>query len=306
MKISKAYKSTTISDVATDIMKNYLDIPADRIIVDPTTDPVDLIIPNFRPTEALNWLASRAFDGKDACFFFYENLNGYNFRSIQSIYRDGTVIKVPFKFEQKSVDKQIGMDKYAIDSFEAKRDFDTIKVISTGGTGMKLLGVDLFNQELKTNEYGMDDLSTLYKNPALTNPKAKGKSLFDHSDTYFLTALQTDNNYIESWIKRIMHLATLSNNLLELVLPGSVRLQAGTLVNLKFPYAGTPAEGDMWDKRKGGKYLIIAVNHKFDLVNHKFDTILLVSRDSVPEALPTLDAKLPEKVIKINAKANIE
>jgi len=102
-KISKAYKANTISDIPSDIMKTYLNIPTDHIIIDPTTSPVDVIIPNFRPTEALNWLASRAFDGKDACWFFYENLNGYNFRSINSIYKDGTVINRPFtRFSEAS------------------------------------------------------------------------------------------------------------------------------------------------------------------------------------------------------------
>lgn len=304
VKITKAYVATTVSDIASDIMQNYLDVPSNRMVIDPTSDPVDIIIPNYRPFEALNWLASRAFSSTDNCWFFYENLNGFNFRSLHSIYKDGTVIKVPFKFEQKGGEKDIGMDKYAIDSFEVKRDFDVLKTLSTGGYALQMQGLDLFTQSVKVTEYGMDDLKFLNKNPSMTNPKQGGKALFDRHEAYNLTYLDGDKDYTSSWIKRIMHMAALNNNVMEMVVPGSVRLQAGTLMNIRFPYASTPADGDIWDKRKSGRYLIAAVNHKFDLVDHKFDTIVLLTRDSDKEALPTYDNTLPDKITKINSNSH--
>ena len=53
-RISKAYPSSTVSDIAKDIMLNMLHIPPARAFVDPTDDAADLIVPNMRPLEALN------------------------------------------------------------------------------------------------------------------------------------------------------------------------------------------------------------------------------------------------------------
>jgi len=71
------------------------------------------------------------------------------------------------------------------------------------------------------------------------------------------------------------------------------------MVNLRIPYTVTPAEGDMWDKRKGGKFMIAATNHKFDLVNHQYSSLMMVSRDSLPESVP-YDKALPNKIAKMN------
>jgi hypothetical protein len=115
-----------------------------------------------------------------------------------------------------------------------------------------------------------------------------------------LTYLAGDG--IEVWIQRVMSLAALNNNLTEITVPGNLGINAGTLVSLRIPMAVQPAQGDMWNKMKSGKYLCMAVNHKFDLANFTFSSRALLSRDSLPEALPAYDSTLPDKINKLNAK----
>jgi hypothetical protein len=299
-KISRAYKSSTVSEVAQDIMVNYLDIDSNRIRVDDSLDASDIIVPSKRPAEALNWLASRAYGQDATCWFFYENLDGFNFRSLQSIYKEGTKIKVPFTFENKTGMKQLEMDKYTIDDIDGKTDFDSLSTLTHGGTALSLLGIDPIARSHVRNDYGVDQLPTLYPAPAMSNPD----NLFAQTDAYQLAYLQMDGTRSDEWVKRVMTLATLNNSLMELVVPGNMRLQVGTLVNLRIPYATTPSEGDIWDKRKSGKYLVVAVNQKFDLSNHRFNTIILLSRDSMPEALPVADGQLPKKIRKMNTNSN--
>jgi hypothetical protein len=125
------------------------------------------------------------------------------------------------------------------------------------------------------------------------------KNLFSQSSMHLMTYLNADG--IENWIRRIMALSILNNSLTEITVPGNMGLNVGTLVNIRVPYTITPAEGDMWDKKKGGKYLIIAVNHKFDLVNHKFTSLCLLTRDSLPEGLPAYSSTLPDKIARLNS-----
>jgi hypothetical protein len=270
-------------------------IPAKRIFIDPTSQPVSVIIPNWRPIEALNWLASRAYNTNDTCFMFYENFSGFHFRSIQSIYRSGTIIKVPFSLENKRGMKQLDMDKFAIDDYTAVRDFDILSTVNSGGYAMKLLGVDPITQSVTKNDYNPNRVSKLYPNA----PMSDGGSLFSKYDTHFMTYLQADG--IENWIKRVMSLSLLNSAVYEVTVPGNMGVNVGTLVNLRIPYTVIPAEGDMWDKKKGGRFMVMATNHKFDLINHKYSSLMMVSRDSLPESVPVYDKVLPDKIAKMNS-----
>ena len=304
LKISKAYRNTTVSDIATSIMRDYLNIPTNRIKVDKTADAVSYVIPNMRPFEALNWLASRAYSSTDNCWFFYENLDGYNFRSLQSIYKDGPAVRVPYRLEAKNVSKKLDMDKYSIDSFESRRDFDALLQASNGGYAMRLTGVNPTSREYVKTEYGLDDAPKLYGNLPMSNHKIQGKSLFDRAESHDLAYIQTDTEHTDKWIRRVLALASLNNTLIEIAVPGNVKLQAGRLMSIRLPYSTTPSESDMWDKMRGGRYLILAANHKFDLTNHRYVSILLLGRDSLPEALPATDTKLPDRILKLNTNSN--
>jgi hypothetical protein len=293
-KISKAYKNSTVSNIAYDIMKTNLKIPANRIFMDPTTETTSIIIPQWKPSEALNWLASRAYTDNLTAFFFYENFEGFFFRSLQTMYKKGTVIKVPFTLENKKVSRDLDMDKFAIDDYETKRDFDILSTINTGGYVMRLLDLNLITQKSTNHNYSIDKVDKIYKNP----PMSDAGDLFSKNMACFRMTLTGSAS--QNWIKRDMHLAALNSSLTELVVPGNMGLNVGTLVSIRVPYTVTPAEGDMWDKRKSGKYLCVAVNHKFDMVNHKFTSLVLLARDSQPESLPATDNTLPKKIAKIN------
>jgi hypothetical protein len=295
--ISKAYQNLTLSDIAFDIMNKQLKIPTNRIFIDKTAIPVvSTIIPNWRPAEALNWLASRAYTDTQTCYFFYENLLGFHFRSLQALYKQPKIIKVPFTFDNKRGMKQLDMDKFAIDDYEAVHDFDILSTIASGGYAMRLNTVDPIARSLQKQEYSLEGLSKLYPNAPMSN----GGDLMRKTNSHLLTYLAGDG--IEVWIQRVMSLAALNNNLTEITVPGNLGINAGTLVSLRIPLAVQPAQGDMWNKMKSGKYLCMAVNHKFDLANFTFSSRALLSRDSLPEALPAYDSTLPDKINKLNAK----
>lgn len=293
-KISRAYQNTTISDIARDIITNDLGVPTNRQFIDPTSAPISLIVPYWRPVEALNWLATRAPNEQSSCYFFFENLEGFHFRSLQSIYKKGTVIKVPFTLENKRGEKSLDMDKFAIDDYEAKRDFDILTTISNGGVAMGLLAVDPITQATTKNEYDLNSIKKIYDNV----PMSDAKDLFKKSDTHRMTYLKVEG--IENWIKHVMALSILNSSLTELTVPGNMGLLVGTMLNIRVPYTITPAEGDMWDKQKSGRYLVVAVNHKFDLVNQQFSSLVWLSRDSQPEPLPAVDRTLPDKIARLN------
>lgn len=294
-KISKAYKDMTISGIAQEIMVNELGLPPNKIFIDETSSPVSLIIPQWRPVEALNWLTTRAPDAQSSCYFFFENLEGFHFRSLQSIYKKGTIIKVPFTLENKRGEKQLDMDKFAIDAYESKKDFDVLSTVGSGGYAMGLLSVDPISQSHVTRGYNIGGIKKIYEYPPMSN----SGNLFEKPSTHFMTYLQTDG--MEEWIKHAMAHSILNNSLVEITVPGNMGILVGTMLNLRIPYSIPPADGDIWDKKKTGKYLVIACNHKFDLVNHTFNSLVWLARDSQPESLPQISETLPDKISRLNA-----
>jgi hypothetical protein len=306
-RVSKAYRGSKISDIAKDIMTNVMGIPSSKQVIDDTNDPVDVVIPLMNPYEALQWLLTRAYSPDSSCWLFYENLDGFNFRSLNSIYKDSPPIKVPFVFENKIVAKSMGMDKYAMDSFKGRRDFDILQTLDDGGWAMSLLGLDPFHQTFKTNVYSIDETHKMYPNPSMTNAgDPNGNLLFDRHSAHVMTYIDTTDTSTEKasgtskWVNRILSLSALNSNLVEIAIPGSMRVQVGKMISCRFPYSVTPSDAqNMWDKRKSSKYLVVAVNHKFDIVNSRFESIVLLARDSVPVALPACDVTLSSKIRNI-------
>lgn len=295
-RISKAYKNMTISEIATDIMKNYLHIPEKKIFVDPTTQPYTIVIPNMRPLEALNWLAVRANTPNDTCYFFYENLEGFHFRSLQSLYKDPVAIPQPYMDQNKSVEKTLASDKYSIDSWSGVKEFDLLSSLSGGMYSIGLLELDPIAQGFVSNKYNLKDNKGLYPNPPSSNDAT---TMGDDVTAKFHTYLSAGDT--RNWIQRLMGFAAVNNNLTEIVVPGSVRVQAGKTLELVFPYLITPNDtADNVDKIRSGRYLVVAVNQKIDMLNERYQTVALVARDSVPEAYPSTDPAMASKIRKLN------
>lgn len=304
-RISRSYKGRTISDVASDILTNYLMV--DKYIVESTDSAMDLIIPNLKPTEALNWLAARATNGEKNTYLFYENLDGMNFRSLHTIYEEKPCNSTPIRFEAKAAEPELERNKYNIDSFRVIRDFDTLTLSANGGTGMRLLGIDPFYRTMSINDYHLNEIHKMHDVPAVSNINDQdGRPLFEHYEAHLVTYLQTEDtstekrNNSEKWISRQMALANIKNSLMDIVVPGNMVLQVGKLVNIKIPNMIPATKQNMENELRSGNYLIVSCAHKFNLTNFTFDTIATLSRDSVPVAFTSADAQLVEKVNRIN------
>ena len=108
-KISKRYKNSLISDNINDILKNYLQVPTKRTgIIERTYGQYDLIIPTLKPFDAINFMINYARPSPQnpgADMMFYEDKNGFQFRSLQ------TLMKLPiyqeYSYKPKNLNSNI-------------------------------------------------------------------------------------------------------------------------------------------------------------------------------------------------------
>ena len=304
-RISRAYSDRTISDIVKDILSKELAVT--NTIVDDTDTGTNLVIPSLRPTEALNWLASRATNGDDSfAYLFYENLDGFNFRSLQSMYEDKEVNSKPFVYEYSTVERTLADHQYYLDAFTFKRDFDVLTLIRNGGLGIHFTGFDPIRRTININEYSVKDIPKMYDIPPIVNFDYDGTPHYDASSAYQVVYPQTTefagNKPIQSeiWMKRVMSVALLSNSLLELVMPGNMSLQAGKPINVQFKYMITPTTDNMTDNVRSGKYLVTAVVHRFNVLESQFDSVLVCGRDSLPVAPVKPKTDLPFSIRKLS------
>jgi hypothetical protein len=84
-----------VSDVVRSLYRQFFEKGriSKKIFIEPTKNPTNLIIPNYTPFKAFNFLASRAVSaGKHAAgssFVFYETVNGFFFVSLETLMAGG-------------------------------------------------------------------------------------------------------------------------------------------------------------------------------------------------------------------------
>ena len=304
-RISKAYKKTTIDKIVADIFDNYMGIS--NYTIEKTGSQVDVLIPSWRPTQAINWLARRAENGDDTfCYLFYENLDGFNFRSLHSIYKSNPINKINYIYEPKATQPDMELNKTTLDSYKAT-DFDILSAYSRGATSMRFIGIDPVHRTVNDNEISFGDIPRINSKSLVDDVVDPGtdEMFYEQYDATRLTHLQTDatateqGNQSDVWIRHIPALAMLTHNMYELTMPGNLQLQAGKMVNVIFPNFSTGLQIPDGEYPDSISYLVTSVNHVFNIGLGTFDTNFVVTRDSVDESYD-YDASLPTKVRDAN------
>jgi hypothetical protein len=295
INVSKAYKKTTISRIVEDITLNYMSLK--NVDIENTTQQVDVIIPSWRPTKALRWLSKRAENGKKHTFMFYQDMDGYHFRSLHSMYEDEPAINYELSYQPKNVGEPNQKHNLtAIDSYKAERDCDVLSQYRRGGTSMRLLGVDPIHRVIKDNELSLADVPVMDKFNLTDDMQSpvNTDTVYTQYDARRSLFLQTKGTSTEvgddatKWIRHVQNEGLLNNNSYTFVIPGNFDMNIGKTVWISFP-----------NYNKSARYLIVGVVHVFNFMSQTMDTQITVTRDSAPE-LNTPDRGLPTKMKDAN------
>ena len=296
--VSKAYKAQKINNIVADILSNELKIDPSRInSIEVTSGVHDFVIPAFRPFEAIQWVASRAYDVGKFCYFFFENKDGFNFISLQSLFQQTPYKKM--KYEIKNVDPDPSVNKDSVDDFTILNDFDMLTSIGNGAFASRLLAVDIFSQSHTVLDYNLNtaesqgNLLNDYK-PVNSFKNAKNESLFNAYNSFFRTYVAINDtaseksNDIKFWMMpRALHMTMLNHFKIQIVVPGDIEMKAGDVVEYEMPtFQGSDSSGREMDKKRTGKYLVTSINHKFIREDNNFECVVELASDSFAEALP--------------------
>lgn len=315
-RVSKSYKNKKVSQVVEDICTSYLKINPKKLgtgSIEETSNVLDLIVPNLKPFEAINWLCTYAQSAtsqtKSSTYLFFENRDGFNFKSLQSLY-DGAVY-ASYYYEPKNlvspIDnriKDLDADMRNALTYTIINQFNSLSSIAEGAFANKLLTVDLINQSYDKSIFDYASYFTqskkLNSSGLLTNSQNRfGKAMNETPEgaLRLVSSIkkQSKNEYvlgkgqqikdidIENFIPyRMAQLSHISTIRLKLTVPGDVLLKVGQVIIFNLPHVNEDRQtGKTLDELYSGKYLITAVRHKTDQTG-VFQTTLEICKESLP------------------------
>ena len=326
-RISKSYKSSQISDIVTDIFTTYLKLTPQsltltkpktaqtkRYYIDPTLGVYDFILPNKKIFETLHWLtlyARPASFKPGADYLFFENVNGYNFVSLQSLFT-----QTPFKtfyYNPQNISIEISAQAVAVNHMEVVKFFDVLEATSQGIFNNRLISVDPLTRNINVTDFLYDQYfalaQTLNKAPVTTGLQNRwGDVMYhspndsrmevgalrlasgNHNEKQLFTSPETNVSvandiHIEQYIpNRVAQLGLANYMKIKIIVPGDNQIYVGMILNFKSydltptQYSTPNSEARKYDLFYSGNYLVTGVRHIVGRTEYK--TIIEMVKES--------------------------
>ena len=319
-RISQAFTGQ-IDQMVTDICYNYLKTKKDLMVED-TKSNHKFVMPRLKPTKAIEQLRknARSLHYENSGFLFFENGDGFNFKSYEGLFckKDGSPRPIKAHYSPKV--KNIGEDPvYALQSvenFTILQQFDTLNNTANGVYASRLITHDLYNKTFEeldfdyNKEYGKQnhleqdangdkrsDNGILpffnYDNGDTFGNKSEGK-IYYQSETKKIHNTHELPESKDILQKRIsQHIAT-NSLIIEITAPGTTELRVGDIVNFTLPKYAPFSKEDPKDNDKylSGRYLISAARHHVSTLNKRHTLALELIKDSFNVSLPMEDNEL--------------
>jgi hypothetical protein len=309
-KISKSFKGTKISDIIDNVLTDKLKVNSKKIeTIEETMGVYDFVIPRMKPFEAISWVSTYArpktYPGADMLFF--ETKNGYNFRSLQSMFSDD--VYATYKYEAKNLDKKIQplQEKtISVLQYEIGKPFDMLNEISSGTMANKLISIDPLTRTYKTTKFDYntfkDQAETLNKGGVPDTLKNRlGNTENQEYDGVLKVLIGNSNQqnvpyikdkeagvakdiYAETYVpNRTAQISLANYTTIKASIPGDPGITAGRTVDFNLLTLKPTSNTKDLDKFYSGKYLVTAVRHIIQ-PQGIYQTILELAKDSSPTA----------------------
>ena len=308
VRCCEKYNNANINTHVENILKKVLQTTKIGKI-EQTSNTYSFIGNNKKPFHILTWLGPKSISahsksgnsGKEAKgtsgFLFYENIDGFNFRSIDSLVSNTQI-------QNSSSDKE-NIPKYTFDGIGAiqandlnnnfkilnynyEKNIDLMKSLRVGMYVNKTYFYNMYTQELDIYKYSLkEELKNATKlggNESIAISEQFGDSitriLVRASDHGILDSKGTfaqsgrDNADMSKSFSRYNLLFTQALNI---NIPCNVKLKAGDIIYAQFPQMESAQTGEV-DKEQSGNYLIKELRHHFS-PNEMLTSLRLV-RDS--------------------------
>lgn len=288
-KLSKA-----IDDITRDYLKGKVKT------LEETTGNYKLVVPNWNPFQAIDWLARKAMDAKQTPFAFYETfIDGHKLESYTTMFNKKTYNKFVHKGGTTAKDDagQLQASYNVAIEYDIRDYSNTYKnaLRGTFGSGMHTVDIGTRTYKLLKYDYIKDfkKKAHLDKTPFINeNFKVQEKSINEYDSIHHVVnknsrawGKQEYNNYNNeaefTKLETDPYIYQLGLTTLNMVVRGRTDLTPGQVIEFEVDRDRPSIHGSTKDINEyiSGKYLVMHVHHK--MVDGKYSIIMDVVRDSL-------------------------
>lgn len=288
--VSKSYKGMLVSDMIKDLLENKLKTNKSKIAtIEKTSGVFNYIIPRMNPFEAIEWLSSRAYSSNGKLYLFYENRNGYNFISYETLINAPTYQKY---YQRPKVNVNPVQNINSVTFLQIDQDFDIIESSRYGAYASTLAVYDFVSHQMKVYSSNYSDYKLLNSSIPINDFKNRfNETVLEATDAYFkfVPTIDADTTVNpqkqQHWVnKKAMKLAQLNTFRMVVSIPGDVLMQVGNVIEVELPKALPQGKKTEVNVLRTGRYLVTSVHHVF--FNDVMSTVMELMSDSVSGLLP--------------------
>lgn len=285
IKISRSYNDN-IGKLAEKVLAEYsLNPTSNRFHIEPTTNGIAYVSNFWSPIKNLNYLAEHAVNANGSpTFLFFENRNGLNFISLESLYATDSVrlfIKDSYSrdISQTGSIRNIERDFSQILNLNIPVSFDYISNVQNGTYSSTLITHDITTKNYAVRTF--DILNDYDKDKRLNKYPLLSKTLNHSSVSAIATmhkanAVMTGNHDISNakYFQRRRSLLQLAESVkIQITVLGRTDYTVGQKVELKLyqnkPLDKKDTEADTRDNMFSGFYIISSIRHNVGISSHE-------------------------------------
>ena len=319
-RCQKKFKSQKISEHIRDILLNIMKVNPDRVLknnIEDSENSYAFIGNNRKPFYTIEWLCPKAItnsvqgvsgDGSSAKgkgtagFLFYENREGFNFKSVESLVRSTTlknnkakpVQSYTYKGHGATINPYDTSENVSINYFHYNKSVDVRKALSVGQYSNLTIFYDSLEQKFSRIEYklegevtddgqlGGDDENDDKKIPVPKDLDQYNSRLYSRVSDHGAVGIgslglgASGRDPIDQ-AKAISRYNALFSQSLNIQVPCNTNLKIGDIINVTFPEL-SGGRSKKIDQSMSGNYLISRINHHMQ-PNASFSSLNLI-RDS--------------------------
>lgn len=289
-KIRKSYggeKGNTIKNMIKSICDEYIfskpvsDLYSKvnirkSVEVDETSGLERYVIPSLTVDETIDFLANEADSESHYPYYtFYEDSDGFKFKNVPNLIRDGKNSEVPSYFyfmsnyfEATDNEDVKFDDQFKIINFSVEKTTNILENVRHGLYKAKNIELDITNK--KTNTL----LFNYQKEKERFETLQKGSFFGDVGNDDVILSLSTKSNGRD---RKNSFKTQIFNNVMNVSIPGDSSLNVGDVINLNFYINNSFYDDHALDKQLSGKYIVTNLRQKIN--QNIFTTMLTVSKD---------------------------
>ena len=155
IKVTQSYKGKKIDYIIADILSSKLKIKIDNLSgkIQSTQGIYDFNVNALKPFEAISWVScyAKPTGGIGADMLFYENADGFNFRSLRTLYKQP--VYNTYSYQQKNLEETFQQKLNTVIDYEFIRTFNALDDTNTGTFANRLISLNPLNRTVKVTDF---------------------------------------------------------------------------------------------------------------------------------------------------------